>query len=229
MFIKYAVVVLAPVLFLVGCAQSNTAPSVPERSDPAFLKALNTRADEVYLNSRAPAAVADYRNVYIARADLANLRVIQPEGAIPDAQWRVTKAEDDLLQTAMHDEFAAALRFHSAYNIVDDLEQAEIVIDTAIVAVHPNATRAAVAAGAKPGGAITVSIALVDGVSGGVIARVVDTKSTDDIWAFNQVDNADPAVNLIFRSWGNSIRRGILQLQGRSSDPLATPILLQAQ
>ena len=98
-----------------------------------------------------------------------------------------------------------------------------------MVAIHPNATRAAVAAGAKPGGAITVSVALVNGVSGDVIVRVVDTNSTDDIWAFNQVDNDDPSIDLIFRSWGNSIRRGMLPLQGRSNDPLAPPITLKQQ
>jgi hypothetical protein len=226
----FVIVSLAPFVILAGCAQPDGKPSAaPERGDPAFLQGVNMRADEVYLNSQTPAEGKDYRNVYIAQADLANLQVIQPEGAIPDPEWRVTKSEDEILQATIHDEFSAALGFQSAYNVVDDIDQAEIVLNTAVVAIHPNATRSAVAAGAKPGGAITVSIALMNGVSGDVIVRVVDTKSSDDIWAFNQVDNDDPAIDLIFRSWGNSIRRGMLQLQGRSNDPLAPPITLKQQ
>jgi hypothetical protein len=76
---------------------------------------------------------------------------------------------------------------------------------------------------------VTVSIALVHGAGGDVMVRSVDTKSTDDIWAFHQVDNDDPALNLIFRSWGNSIRRGMLQLQARSTDPLAPVIQVKQQ
>ncbi|MDG2273627.1 MAG: hypothetical protein P8L39_15125, partial [Halioglobus sp.] len=71
--------------------------------------------------------------------------------------------------------------------------------------------------------------ALINAASGAVMVRAVDTKSSDDIWAFNQVQNDDPAIDLIFRSWGNSIRRGVLQLQGRSNDPLAQPITLREQ
>ena len=51
--------------------------------------------------------------------------------------------------------------------------------------------------------------------------------STDDIWAFNQLDNEEEAINLLFRSWGNSMRRGLLNLQGRTNDPLTQPLLLK--
>lgn len=221
---------LASIVFLVGCAQPDGKSSTaPERGDPAFMKGVNMRADEIYINTQTPDAARDFRNVYIAQTDLSNLLVIQPEGEIPDDEWQVSETEDKVLQAAIHDEFSKALSFQSAYNVVDDIGQADIVINTAVVAIHPNATQAEIAAGAKRGGAITVSIALVNGVSGDVIVRVVDTKSTDDIWAFHQVDNDDPAIDLIFRSWGNSIRRGMLQLQGRSSDPLAPPITLKPQ
>jgi len=113
--------------------------------------------------------------------------------------------------------------------LVIALADAEIVVNTTVVAMHPNATWADVKAGAKPGGAITVSIALVNGAGGDVMIRSVDTKSTDDIWAFHQVENDDPGINLIFRSWGNSIRRGMLQLQGRTNDPLAPVIQVKQQ
>jgi len=141
----------------------------------------------------------------------------------------VTAKEEDLLQHAIIKEFTAALGYQSAYNIVTTPEQADMIIHTTVVAIHPNATREQAVAGNRSGGAITASIALINASSGNVMVRSVDTRSSDNIWAFNQVDNDDPAVDLIFRSWGNSMRRGMLHLQGRSSDPLAQPMELKEQ
>ena len=230
MSMKHLAAMAAALLILGGCAQSNTKDYVaPERGDADYLKGKNTRADELYLNSSSPAGGRNFRNVYIAPADLSRLQIIQPEGAGQDKDWQVTDVEDGVLQKAIQDEFAAALAYQSAFNIVASREQAEIVVHTTVVAIHPNANREQVAAGAKAGGAITVSMALVDAKSGVVLVRSVDTKSTDDIWAFHQLENEDNAVNLIFRSWGSSMRRGILRLQGRSNDPLADPIMTKEQ
>lgn len=221
---------LASLAILGGCAQLKEGGSVaPERGNPDYLRGVEMRADELYINRAGPAGANDFRNVYIAQANLANMQIIQPEVEIPDAGWQVSKKENDILQAAIHEEFTNALGYQSAYNIVDDMAQAEIVVNTTVVAVHPNATWADIKAGAKPGGAVTVSIALVHGASGDVMVRSVDTRSTDNIWAFHQVENDVPAMNLIFRSWGNSIRRGMLQLQGRTSDPLAPVIQLEQQ
>ena len=68
---------------------------------------------------------------------------------------------------------------------------------------------------ASPGGAITVSIALVNAANKKVIVRYVDTLAVDNIWAFNQVQKGDPAVSAVFRAWGDALRRGLLQAQGR--------------
>ena len=221
---------LASLVILGGCAQLDAGTATaPERGDPNFLKGVDTRVDELYINSQGPAGARDFRNVYIAPADLTNMQVIQPEGVAADDEWTVTESEDKIIQQAIANEFSKALSYQSAFNIVDSREAAEIVVETVVVAIHPNAARSEVAAGVKPGGAITVSIALINARSGDVMVRSVDTKSSDDIWAFNQVENDDPAINLIFRSWGNSIRRGMLQLQGRSNDPLAPPIMLKEQ
>jgi hypothetical protein len=227
---KSLTALLATLVMFTGCAQLDTTSSVaPERGDPDFLEGMNTHADQIYVNRDAPADGRDFRNVYIAPANLANMQVIQPEGAAADKEWLITESEDKIIQKAMADEFADTLSFESAYNIVESQAQAEIVINTAVVAIHPNETRSQVAAGAQPGGAITVSIAIIDAASGVVMVRSVDTRSSDDIWAFNQVDNDDLAINLIFRAWGNSIRRGMLQFQGRSNDSLNQPVILKEQ
>lgn len=227
---KSLAAVLTCLLAIGGCTQlDGTSTTAPERGDPAFLMGVNTRSDELYVNNETQAGVQSFRKIYIAPANLANMQIIQPEGATADEAWRVTDSEETIIQRAIAREFSAALGFESAFNIVDSKEQAEIIVNTSLVAIHPNESRASVASGAKLGGAITVSIALVNAASGAVMVRSVDTKSSDDIWAFNQVDNDDPAIDLIFRSWGNSIRRGVLQLQGRSNDPLAQPLVLKEQ
>jgi len=217
-------------LLLGGCVQNDTVDyTAPEQRDPTFLKGEDTRADALYMNVDSPAGGRDFRNIYIAPADLTRIQIIQPEGAAADDEWQVTDIENDVLQKAIAGEFSTALSYQSAFNIVDSREQAEIVVHTSVVAIHPNATREQIAAGGKSGGAITASIALANARTGDVMVRSVDTRSSDNIWAFNEVSNDDPAVNLIFRSWGNSMRRGILHLQGRSSDPLAQPVTLKEQ
>jgi hypothetical protein len=227
---KPSMALLASLVILGGCAQLDDSRStVPERDNPAFFKGVDARSDELYISVDGPVGARDFRDVYISTADLESMQIIQPEGAAPDDEWAVDESENKIIQRAIGKEFAQALSFQSAYNIVDNREAAEIIVKTVVVAIHPNETRAEVAAGAKPGGAITISIALVDAESGAVMVRSVDTKSTDDIWAFNQVENDDEAIDVIFRSWGNTIRRGMLQLQGRSNDPLAPPIMLKQQ
>ncbi|HDY81918.1 MAG: hypothetical protein DRQ65_06880 [Gammaproteobacteria bacterium] len=230
MSLKLLPALTASLLILGGCAQNDTADyTAPEKGDPAFLKGQNTRADELYMNPDSSEGARVFRNVYIARADLSHIQVIKPEESPVDDDWKVTAKEEDLLQHAIIKEFTAALGYQSAYNIVTTPEQADMIIHTTVVAIHPNATREQAVAGNRSGGAITASIALINASSGNVMVRSVDTRSSDNIWAFNQVDNDDPAVDLIFRSWGNSMRRGMLHLQGRSSDPLAQPMELKEQ
>jgi hypothetical protein len=230
MSLKLLSALAASLLLLGGCVQNDTPDyTPPERGDPEFLRGKNTRADQLYMNADSPAGGRDFRKVFIAPANLSKIQIVQPEGAEADEEWKVDDIESGILQKAINTEFATALSYESAFNIVDSQDKAEIVVHTTVVAIHPNATRAQVAAGSKTGGSITASMALVNASTGNVMVRSVDTKSSDNIWAFHQVSNDDPAVNLIFRSWGNSMRRGILQLQGRSNDPLAQPINLKEQ
>ena len=224
------IAVLIATLVLAACTQTNEVSyTPPEKGDPEYMKGKNTRADALYISSDTEPDGRDFRNVYVEPADLSDIRIIQPEGASADEEWAVSDVEDEILQKAIIREFTHTLGYQSAYNIVEQRDQAEIVVHTTVVAIHPYATRSEVEAGAKSGGAITASIALVNASTGAVMVRSVDTKSTDNIWAFHQVNNDEPGYALIFRTWGNSIRRGMLQLQGRSTDPLAQPVLVKKQ
>jgi Protein of unknown function (DUF3313) len=206
-----------------GCAQfDDWTSSLGQPSRTAAPAAVVTRADAIYVNSAATATAGDFRNVYIAPVNLANMQIIQPEGGSADIEWWVTDTEDQILQRAIADQITAALGYESAFYPVATPEAAQIVVNTAVVAIHPNVARAASATHTSLGGAVTVSIALTNAVSGEVMVRVVDTRSIDDVWVFNQVDYGDTAFNPLFRAWGDSIRVGMLQLQGRPTEAVTT-------
>jgi hypothetical protein len=219
MCIKPVLALVAVMATAAGCAQLDALTSTTRRDEPAASASAQSSADELYVNTDAPVAYQTYRNVYISPANLANMQVIQPEGATADSEWWVTDSEDGILQRAIATQFAVALSEGSSFNIVYSPAEAQMIVNTAVVAIHPNETRSSRAAGGKPGGAVTVSIAVVDAATDRVLVRSVETRSSDDIWAFNQVENNDPAIDGIFRACGDSVRRGLLQLQGRTQTP----------
>ena len=222
---------LASTVFLGACAQTavDTTAAAQEHGDDGFVVVPNSRADELYINSESAKGGSAFRKIYIAPVNDANIQIIQPEGTGFGEGWDISDIEEGVLQNAVVQEFSHALSYESAFNVVNRREEADMVIHTTIVAIHPNTSKAAIEAGAKSGGAITVSLALINGKTGEVMVRSIDTKSTDNIWAFNNMEEADPAINLIFKFWGNSLRRGLLHLQGRSVDPMVEAVQLKPQ
>ena len=133
MSFRVSAALTALLLIPMACAQADTAQyKAPEQGAPG----LNTESD---------AAGRDFRNVFIAPADLSDIPIIQPEGAEPDAEWKLSDIEDGNLQRALVTEFAATLSLQSAFNIVPTKEQSEVTIHTSIVAIHPHANRAEIA------------------------------------------------------------------------------------
>jgi hypothetical protein len=218
MLVKPLTSVWCALLFFIlgGCAQLDAWTDANFKHNDADASAGgDTPVNKRFINPDAPAYVAGFRNIYIAPANLANMQVIQPEGAPADSEWWVTEEEDTLLQRAIALEYTLALTHQSDFTIVTDRAQAQLVINTAVLAIHPHVTRASVAKHGKTGGLLTVSVAIVDAASGAVLVRAVDTWPSDDIWAFNQMSGDDPARDKIFADVGAEIRQGILQLQGR--------------
>lgn len=217
--------IVALLIWLGGCAQLDEWTSTTPKSEQAAVATGEPiDAAAVYVSQDPPPDVAGFRSIYIAPANLANMQVIQPEGAPADGEWWVTDEEADILQRMIAYEFSVALTYQSDFITVTNASGAQLVLNTAVVAVHPNETRSSVAKGARPSGSITVSIAVVNGATGKVLARIVDTRSSEDVWAFNEVTSDDPAVSAIFQSLGGDIRRGILTLQGRP-DPAMSQLL----
>ena len=88
MWIKPSMVLAALLVILGGCAQIDAwTSSVTARKAPAVAQGVSEQADAVYINSAAAASAGNFRKVYIAPANLANMQVIQPEGASADSEW----------------------------------------------------------------------------------------------------------------------------------------------
>lgn len=209
---------LCALVLLAGCAElDNLLYGAPKTATAGAQASAGVDADAVYINPQAHAAGATLRNVYIAPANFANMQVIQPEGASADGEWWITEEENQLLQAALAYEFAIALAYQSSFNVVYNPAQADLLLETSVVAVHPDETRGSVARRTTPGGAITVSIAAVNARSKAVVMRTVDTLASDDVWSFNQAKKDDPALAEVFRAWGDAVRRALLKAQGRSA------------
>jgi hypothetical protein len=214
--IKLLCACLCALTLLAGCAELDNLLYGPARpASPAADQQSGAGMDATYIAPQAQPSTASLRNVYIAPANVANMQVIQPEGASADGEWWITEEENQLLQGAITYEFAIALSYKSAFNVVYNRAQADIVLETSLVAVHPDETRGSAARSTTPGGAITVSIAAVSAPREKVMMRFVDTRASDNVWAFNQAQKDDPALAAVFRAWGEAVRRGLLQAQGR--------------
>lgn len=214
--IKLLGALLCSLVVLAGCAQIDELMyGTGQAAAPAAQAKDGGSPDAVYINAQAQASAPALRNVYIAPANFANMQVIQPEGASADSEWWITEEENQILQAAVTYEFAIALAYKSAFNVVYNPAQADILVNTAVVAIHPNETRGSVAKRSNPGGAITVSIVAINAATEQVVMRVVETRTSDDIWAFNLAKKDDPAFNPVFRAWGDAVRRALLQAQGR--------------
>ena len=73
---------------------------------------------------------------------------------------------------------------------------------TFLLRFYPYEPRSVVEAGGKGGGAVTMSFAIVDPADNKVMIRLLDSKSTEDIWAFHNMDTDKTALDLIFDACG---------------------------
>ena len=217
--------------FLTACAgQQQASRSLPEKGDPSFFKVRDSYADEVYINEDITKAdwLDGIRRIYLAPANTSTTQIIQPHGVRGsdlDA-WAMTDDEEQVLQNKFVRAMTVALEKDQAFYVVADRAEAQAVLHSRVIAVHPYQPRSVVAAGGKGGGAVTMSFTLVDPVDNKVMAQMLDSKSTDDIWAFDNMDDGKTALDLIFSAWGNQIWRSLLFLQGRLD---ATPLPLQVK
>ena len=227
-----ASLILVP-LFLIACeSQQTSTTTLPEKGNAEYFKVRDSMADEVYINEDAAKLgwVEGVRRIYIAPANTSRPQIIQPHGvhASDIDAWRMDDAEQDVLQNKFAREMTRALEADQAFHVVGQRSKAHAVIYARVIAVHPYEPRSVVEAGGKGGGAVTMSFAIVDPKDNKVMIRMLDSKSTDDIWAFHNMDTDKTALDLIFNAWGHQIRRSLLFLQGRL-DATRPPLQLKRQ
>lgn len=222
---QYLTSLIALSFILAACSnQQASETKMPEKGNPAYFKVRDSMADEVYVNEDATKGewVDGLRRIYIAPANTSRTQIIQPRGvkASDIDAWEMTEEEESVLQNKFFQAMRAGLEMDNAFTVVTDRSKAQGVLYSRVIAIHPYQPRSVVEAGGKGGGAVTMTFALVDPTDDKVMIRLLDSKSTKDIWSFHQMENDKTALELIFGSWGNQIRRSTLFLQGRLNEPL---------
>lgn len=219
-------------MVLGGCAsQDSVQATAPEQGDPNYFKMRDSMADEVYVtNDPSRRAWFDgIRRIYIAPLNISEMQIIQPHGVSGEDAWEVDDIELEVVQSGFLREMARAMEADEAFHIVGGQDEAQAVLYARVIAVHPWRSRAEMEAeGGRGPGAVTMSFALVDPSDDTVVIRALDSKSTDDVWAFDNIQDGRASIDLLFDAWGHQIRRSLLFLQGRL-DSVPTPILLKSQ
>ena len=223
---------VAAVVLLAACSgQQKVDVKLPEQGSADYFKVRDSLADEVYVTDDA--SKRDWfngiRRVYIAPLRLDSMQIVQPPSARGEERWEVDDIEQQVVQSTFVREMTRAMEADQAFHIVATREEAQAVMYARVIAVYPNLTRSEFeASGGRSGGAITMSFALVDPADDKVVIRALDSKSTDDIWAFDNIKDDRNAIDLLFESWGYQIRRSLLFLQARL-DAVQVPMLLNPQ
>lgn len=217
---------------LAGCASGDRIDAkAPEQGDPNYFKMRDSMADEVYVtdDQSKRSWFNDIRRIYVEPLDLSTMQIVQPRGVRGDDAWEVDELERKVAGETFLREMARAMEADQAYHVVGGRDEAQAILYARVIAVHPYRTRAqAEAEGGRGEGAVTISFALIDPSDDAVVIRAIDTKSTDDIWAFDNIQDDRDAIDLLFDAWGHQIRRSLLFLQGRL-DSVPTPVLLKRQ
>ena len=223
---------LITVSLLAACASEQTVDtSLPEQGNMDYFKVRDSMADEVYV-TEDPTKRAWFngiRRIYIAPVNLDNMQIVQPHGAEGEERWEVDDLEKEVVEKTFLREMTRAMEADQAFHITADPAKAQAELHARVIAVHPYRTRTeAEAEGGRGGGAITMTFALVDPSDNTVAIRALDSKSTEDIWAFDNIKDERDAIDLVFESWGYQIRRSLLFMQARL-DAVQMPVLLKPQ
>ena len=212
-------------------SQQSVDTRMPEQGDPDYFKIRDSMADEVYVTEDASKRewFNGIRRIYIAPLDTASMQIIQPPGANKEDRWDVGDIEHSVIEKAFVREMTRAMEADQAFHIVATPEEAQAVLHARVIAVHPYRTRReAEAEGGRGRGAVTMSFALLDPADKKVAISALDSKSTDDVWAFDNIRDERGSPDLLFESWGYQIRRSLLFLQARL-DAVQMPVLLKPQ
>ena len=124
--------------------------------------------------------------------------LVEPLALSP--QWEITAAQRQALQRAMVRALDLAVSDDTSFEITDNPDQADMSLRADLVDMGK--------------GAVTARLTLRNARSGDVLISALETRATGNLRALGEVSEDDPALDILFQSWGESLRRGLLELQG---------------
>ena len=128
------------------------------------------------------------------------LRTLFVEPLTLSPKWEITAAQRKFLQDALVRALGLALSDDASFEVSDDPDEADMRL------------RADLAGTAE--GAVTARLTLRNARTGDVLISALEIRATDSLGAFREMSGDDPALDILFQSWGESLRQGLLELQG---------------
>lgn len=220
---SFKVGILCSVLvFVVGC-QSNAEP--PERSPEGMKLKVSERSTVAY--KKEGVDFSEYQNVQILPSQVAFKKNWQRDYNRSHSSLSMRVKDDDVLRikkgvAKLFDEiFIEEFTRENNNLIVENAGSGTLVIKPAIINLDVNApdlrSAVRVTTYVKEAGEATLFLELYDGVSGEILARIIDSEVVGDKmysqWA-NRVSNTADAKRTI-RKWAKALRAKYDQAQGK--------------
>jgi hypothetical protein len=128
------------------------------------------------------------------------LRTLLVEPLSVAAQWEVTPGQREALQRALVRALDLTVSEDTSFEVTADPDRADMRLQADLVRMGE--------------GAVDARLTLRNARTGDVLLRALETRATGNLRALREVSDDDPALDILFRSWGESLRRGLLELQG---------------
>ena len=212
------------VLFISACA-SNQAPQV---SHDGLELVPDTEFSEVYMKPNATlGGYTEYGLMDCHVAFKKNWLRNQNNNSL-DLSSRVTQKDVDRIKDRLGDKctehFAEALSQAPAYNVVDSFEDGEgaLVLKPSIINLDISAPDTMSAGMTRSyttsAGEMTLSLEILDGTTGEILARVIDRRKEVDTgrmqWTSGVTNKAD--ADRALRRWAEQLRKGLDQATNSS-------------
>ena len=129
-----------------------------------------------------------------------DLRTLFIEPLTISAQWELTAPQRESLQLALVRALGLAVSDATSFEVTDDADEADLRLRADLTDMGETA--------------VTARLTVSNARTGDLLVSAVETRATDNLRALREVSGDDPALDLLFQSWGESLRRGLLELQG---------------
>jgi hypothetical protein len=145
-----------------------------------------TGGDALYLPPPPGVVGGDLRQIFIAPLTVS--------------AREVTAAQGESLQRALERGIGLAVSDGTTFEVVQNPEEADLRLHADLLDAGE--------------GAVTARLTLRNARTGDLLINAVETRATDILRAFDEAPGDHQAPDILFQSWGESLRSGLLELQG---------------